>query len=446
MDKLSFRQIHLDFHTSECIENIGRDFDKKEWQETLKLGHVSSINIFAKCHHGWAYNKGSKANEEHPYLEKDLLKEMIDACHEIGVKCPVYISAGLDEKIAKREKSWLYKNFNGKTNWVDGFEKPGYHEMCMNSQYLNYLKEQVVEIVKMPNIDGIWLDIVGEKCCCCSRCRTLAKEQGFDPKSEESMRKFGRLTYKKYYTTINDAIKKIKPDMLIFHNGGHIKRGRPDLERANTHLELESLPTGGWGYDNFPLSARYLQNCGMEYLGMTGKFHTTWGEFGGFKHPNALRYESSLCLAVGAKCCVGDQLHPLGKLDKTTYKIIGDAYSEVEKREKYCNDTHNIAEVAFITIEAADEAGEIKDTDKSISDNADLGALRILQEGQFMFDIIDSKHDFSKYKVVVLPDVIRITDTLKASLTKYIASGGKVLLTGNSGLDMTDKFCTRFRH
>ena len=52
-----------------------------------------------------------------------------------------------------------------------------------------------------------------------------------------------------------------------------IIKGRRDLATANTHLELESLPTGGWGYDHFPLSARYVQGLGMEFLGMTGKFH-----------------------------------------------------------------------------------------------------------------------------------------------------------------------------
>ena len=38
----------------------------------------------------------------------------------------------------------------------------------------------------------------------------------------------------------------------------------------------------------FPFSARYCQGLGVDYLGMTGKFHGSWGEFGGFKHPNAL--------------------------------------------------------------------------------------------------------------------------------------------------------------
>jgi len=42
---------------------------------------------------------------------------------------------------------------------------------------------------------------------------------------------------------------------------------------------------------------------------MTGKFHTMWGEFGGYKHPNALSYECSLMLAYCAGCSIGDQLH-----------------------------------------------------------------------------------------------------------------------------------------
>ena len=42
------RQIHLDFHTSEHIPDIGKDFSKKQFQEALKVGKVNAINIFAK--------------------------------------------------------------------------------------------------------------------------------------------------------------------------------------------------------------------------------------------------------------------------------------------------------------------------------------------------------------------------------------------------------------
>jgi hypothetical protein len=76
------------------------------------------------------------------------------------------------------------------------------------------------------------------------------------------------------------------------------------------------------------MSAKYTCNLPFDFLGMTGKFHTTWGEFGGYNHPNSLRYECAAMLAYGAKCSVGDQLHPNGTLAPSTYEIIGEAYRE----------------------------------------------------------------------------------------------------------------------
>ena len=99
MSDFRLRQIHLDFHTSPAIDGIGEKFDKKEWQEALKLGHVDSITVFSKCHHGYSYHP-SKVNETHPGLKFDLLGAQLEACREIGVRAPVYISAGLDEKDA----------------------------------------------------------------------------------------------------------------------------------------------------------------------------------------------------------------------------------------------------------------------------------------------------------------------------------------------------------
>lgn len=87
--KLSFRQVHLDFHTSECIDGIGSAFSKEQFQAMLKEGHLSSITVFSKCHHGWAYHP-SKANQIHPGLKFDLLGAQIEAAHEIGVKTPTY--------------------------------------------------------------------------------------------------------------------------------------------------------------------------------------------------------------------------------------------------------------------------------------------------------------------------------------------------------------------
>ena len=79
---------------------------KEQFQKALKMGHVDSITLFAKCHHGWAYFP-SEANERHPCLDFDLLGSQIEAAHEIGVKTPVYISAGLDENLQEEDLNGL---------------------------------------------------------------------------------------------------------------------------------------------------------------------------------------------------------------------------------------------------------------------------------------------------------------------------------------------------
>lgn len=433
MENLAFRQVHLDFHTSEEIPGIGSKFSKENFQKALQSGHVNSITVFSKCHHGWAYHP-SEANEMHPGLDFDLLKAMIEAAHEIGVKTPVYISAGLDEKMARRHPEWLMRNKDESTSWAPDFMHPGYHIFCMNTPYLDYLVKQVEEVTRNYDADGIFLDIVKVRDCYCQHCVAAMRKEGKDPRDDNAVRELGEKVYANYTKRINDAIHAIKPGMRIFHNGGHIQRGRRDLATMNTHLELESLPTGGWGYDHFPLSARYAQNLGMEYLGMTGKFHTSWGEFGGFKHANALRYEVALSIANGARCSIGDQLHPQGEMDEATYSLIGAAYREVEEKEKWCTGTRNIADVALLS----EEAGGAHNSGQGQSGKTgktDAGAVRMLLEGKVLFDVIDLEEDFTKYKVILLPDIIRITPEIKAKLEKFFKAGGKVVATGESGLN-----------
>ncbi|WP_337102635.1 alpha-amylase family protein [Paenibacillus sp. YIM B09110] len=427
---MRFRQVHLDFHTSEAIAPIGARFDKKQFQDMLRLGRVDSITLFSKCHHGWAYHP-TEANEIHPGLGFDLLAAMIEAAHEIDVKTPVYLSAGLDEKLARRHPEWLIRDEHDHTNWVKGFMEPGYHQFCMNSPYLDILLNQICETLSRYEADGLFLDIVGVRKCYCHNCVQSAQEQGIDPRDAKAMRQLWENTYAGYTAKVKETVESVKPGLPIFHNGGHIARGRRDLAAMNSHLELESLPTGGWGYDHFPLSARYAQTLGVDFLGMTGKFHTSWGEFGGYKHPNALRYEAALSLANGARCSIGDQLHPDGHMDEATYALIGAAYGEVENKEAWCVKATNVADVALLSLEATGMHSKAE----ARKSNSDAGAVRMLLEGKLLFDVIDTEHEFSAYKVLILPDYVEVGDELRGKLEFYLQQGGKILATGWSGLN-----------
>ena len=91
--RISLKFFTLDFHTSEHLPEIGKDFAKEQFQHALRVAHVNAINIFAKGHHSWSYYP-TKVGHMHPNLEFDLLGAQIEACHEIGVLCPIYYSFG----------------------------------------------------------------------------------------------------------------------------------------------------------------------------------------------------------------------------------------------------------------------------------------------------------------------------------------------------------------
>lgn len=426
---MNFRQVHLDFHTSEKIGSIGSEFSKENFQQALKIGHVNSITLFSKCHHGWSYHP-SKVNKMHPNLKFDLLKAQIEAAHEIGVKTPIYLSAGHDEKDAVEHSEWVAVEDN---NRLRPFNEPGYHLMCFNSPYLDRLLLQIKEVCENYDADGIFLDIAGVRRCYCQYCRRTLINEGKDPFDIKNATELAERVYANYTKRVRDTIDSVKPGLAVFHNGGHIRRGRRDLAFMNTHLELESLPTGVYGYDHFPLSARYVQNLGVEFLGMTGKFHSSWGEFGGFKHKNALRYESALNAAHGAKMSVGDQLHPSGKMDMATYKTIGASYEEIERKEAWLDNVSAVSDIALLSNEAVENVyGTSHGTLKTAASEA--GAVRILTEGKYLFDVVDLKQDISKYKVVILADDIDIPDFYKSVLDEFVKNGGKILASGTSAV------------
>lgn len=438
MRRLPTRQVHLDFHTSEFMENVGRDFDKKQFQNALKVGHINSITVFGKCHHGYFYYPTS-VGKSHPGMEvgKDLAGEMMEACHEIGVYAPLYLTLGWSALDVKEHPEWIARKKDGSyfgTNYdfnakeTDVKPEGSWVHLCSAGGYRQYLYEMTKEACdRYKCLDGVFFDIVFVyDVCYCDHCISGMKKMGLNPASEADAKKYYEMQKKITLDGLCDIIKEKHPDASIFFNSGGAEIHMPQWHYASTHFELEDLPTTWGGYDKMPMRARYFAGLGKDYLGMTGKFHRSWGEFGGYKTPEALTYECAAMMANGAKVSVGDQLHPLGKMDMQTYRNIGKAYSYVEKIEEYCLDTKETAKLGvLVSLEAAQNEAIAK----------------LLLDCQIDFDVVHNERDLKRFDTIIIPDNYRLNEQMGQAFDSYLKEGGKVLILGGGGLkENTDEF------
>lgn len=434
---LRFRQVHLDFHTSEAIPGIAADFNADRFADALKNAHVNSITCFARCHHGWMYYDSPRFPELiHPGLmNRNLLRDQVAACHARDIRVPIYITVQWDHRSAMTHPEWLTLGVDGKVIGFnqEPFEAGFYRYLCVNSPYRDFLMAHTWEVFENSPVDGIFFDIVQPVECVCNYCRTQMVARGLDPANPTDRRTFAVQSINAFKRDMTAFVRSINEDCTIFYNAGHIGPRHRAIVDAYTHFELESLPSGGWGYLHFPATMRYARTLGLECMGMTGKFHTAWGDFHSFKNPAALQYEVYHMLALGAKCSIGDQLHPTGRVSQPTYDLIGDVYAEVERKEAWCEGAIPQVDIGVFTPEEY-QGGGIGGMPSAL-----MGAVRMLTEGAHQFDVLDSQSDIDQYRLLILPDEIPINESFASRLKDYLARGGKLIASYHAGLEaLTD--------
>ncbi len=365
----------------------------------------------------------------HPHLKvRNLLAEQTAACRERGIKVNLYTSVRWDVYTVKEHMEWMCIDENGALSDYEGkkYFEPG---LCVNTAYRDFLKEHLHEMMEMIPADGIWFDASFVVECCCSTCMDKMRGMGLEPRNKEDRQKFAEWTYRDFVSDMSAFIRKEHPDYDIFYNKGHV--GNPDrpVKDQYTYVAMESLPGGPWDYLDFPHSQRYLRNWGLPTVGLTGRFHTSWGDFHSFRNPYALEYECFRMLAMGAGCNIGDQLEPCGVLSAPVYEMIGRVYEQVEQKEPWCVGAQPVSEIAVLVPEEFIGGGT------GNLPKASQGACRMLQEAGYQFEFIDSEMGFEGYRLIILPDMIPVDEKLKEKLEKFMKAGGRMILSDESGLD-----------
>ena len=431
------RQVHLDFHTSEEIDDIGKKFSREQFQNALQIGNINSINIFAKGHHGWTYFP-SRVGEQHPHLDFDLLGEQIEACHEIGVSAQAYVTVGWSAKDAREHPEWIiWRDRDTAPVTIEMRKKENPHDpfgwgwdlLSPEGAYKQHLLDLTEELCLNYDLDGFWFDIIPVWDINYNPMAIAdMKSKGVDTDDLQQVRDYHSAKMNLFMGEIRKIIQKHKPEASLFFNWSTHYYSMDTYKYRffdhNTKMDLEDLPTTWGGYDKFPVRAKYFANFKKPIVAMSGKFHKSWGEFGGFKNKDAIWYEAAAMVSFGAAVNFGDQLHPSGEMEIATYENIGYAYKYIQKIEAFGVGAEHKASLGLWL---------------SSSNSCNSGATKMLLENQVNFVISNNLNDWSDLKTIVIPGECNFSVNEKEKLDKFLEDGGNMILMGKAGLDTENK-------
>ena len=447
--RLPNRQIHLDFHTSPLIPDLLSEFDPDQFAATMAAAHVNSVTVFAKCHHGMSYYP-TALGQPHPALgTRDLLGEMIAALHAREIEAPIYYTVGWEERLAALHPEWQQMRFDGspaKRLKIDGLVDPDLWRFMsyLHPEYLEHMRREVREIAERYPVDGMFFDIVFSD-----------PDAGFEPVAAEIRRAHGiaahtpanqqrwnALSKQLFAESLTPVLLERHPQARPFYNSAHsfsinATEGLRRVNHLQHHWEIESLPSGVWGYHHFPRFARHVASFSQPWLGMTGRFQRSWGDFGGIKPQAALEFECFRSQAHGGGNSVGDQLPPRGQLDPTAYELFGAVFEQLEASEAFYEGSTALFDVAVMlgshaTITAKNAA------------LAEEGAVLALEEMHYNPAVLDDAAPLDGYRAVILTDTTVVTPRLQANLANYYASGGSILVAHRGGCDECGQWALPF--
>ena len=417
--------LFFDNHTMAACPDVGSDFNAEEFSKRINDCGVDFVGFAAKCNQGFCYYD-TAIGIKHPALKRDMFGEMVAACQSKKIAVTAYLNCGLSNEDAIRHPDWNTVSPSGATLHPDiydiGWVSPYIRTMCVNSPYRDYLISLILEVAHKYPVSGFLLDSFNGFPCICPVCIREMKERGVNWRNEVELQKFARFSVLRLAEDIAAALRPLSRDYLLYFLGVNTS----DNVRIGSYLECECLPTYPcWGYDYLPIMSHHLRTLTGDdrpILNMTGRFYA-WGDFGSLRPQAAIEYDLFYGIANGMRPNIGGHIHPRGSTQHAVFDRIQAIYSRMQLNEEWYSEACNLVDIGVIS---PGDAGKTPPL---------IGVTRMLSELKMQFNIINADADFSRYRLLILPDEVLLTPETAAKIKTFLDDGRAIIATGWSGLD-----------
>lgn len=443
--KKDLRRVLVDMHIPDWNPVFLSKLDAEDYVDLIQKGGVTSAMIYANSHVGLCYYP-TKVGSMHQGLKgRDFFGEIVDLCHSKEISVVAYYSLIFNNYAYVNNPDWRAS--------AHGWYPPGgpkscnrYGTCCPNSSYKDFALSEVEEICGNYDLEGIFFDMTfWAGVCLCENCKERYKKE----KNRD----------------IPQIIKWNDPEWIYFQHTRELwisefaRTMTEKVHQVNNKMTVThqfSTIMSDWRFGVPSTLANYCDYLSGDFYGDSIQQSIVCKLFHSLSEKKPFEFHTTRCLdltdhvttkplnriltqalvapAHGSAFLFIDAINPDGTLNPATYdytRLIFDTISPYEKEigGNICSD---VALYFSFDSKFNPENNEtsVFDFNGSPNDmphlNALMGAAKALQESHIPFNVITKQNigDIKKFQVLVLPDVLMMSDSEIDAVRQFVKEGG----------------------
>lgn len=444
----SYRRILVDMHIPDWDEDFLRTYDPQQIAHEVQASGAEAAMIYFQSHIGLC-NWETVSGKQHALLQgKDIMARMLSALREHEIPVCAYYSVNFNNWAFLEHEDWRIQPLTRGTMGI----LPGrrYGLCCANNPaYRSFVHAQLREMITAHDVDAVFLDMMwwAGVCGCPSCADRYRAEQGEDIPDTVDWLNPGWCRFQgarerwmtEFIIELRDLVRRMRPGLEVYHN---FALGLADWTRAVSFDSARGHDfLGGDFYGGRAeqlVISRLMLNLSEQ---RPVEFMTTVAanliEHVGLKSEESLALQTYAAVASSSAFLMIAALDPGGRLNPSVTTSIRSAYDRFSVHESflggeavedvavYCSD---ISKMTF-----ADNGVPLADITASSSPSyphfhALCGACLALQRSHLTFGVVTRKQlsSLKDYPVIVLPNLLRMTQEEVRAFRDYVRAGGRL--------------------
>lgn len=465
----TYRRMLLDMHIPDWDEEFLAQYDPDALADAYSVAGAEGVLFYCKSHLGlnyWPVPVGAI----HPAAKnRDLVGELHSALLARSIAPAAYHSVVFDNWAVENHPEWAALPISHRKGidrpWLRG--RYGTASVA-NPEYREYEQTQIRALLERYEFDALFLDMVFWNAVSIDEASTAAFREHtgrdiptrldwtdpdfleFQSAREQWLRSF--------LDELVATAKDVRPEIAITHNLAFGTHGWYTGQKI-TGSNVDDFASGDiyGGRDEQLVISKIMQRLGRR---QPAEFMTTCAvdlrRHGAVKSEHMMTVEALGTVAHAGAFLFIDAIDPRGAINLDVYRRVGRAFDHVRAFESevggvpiedvgiyYSNDAR------VLPWESGTELADIgldrprgMETGKSLLPHvtAVTEAAAKLQRAHILFGIVteDSLDALENYRVLILPDLVRINDRELQAFRRYVRHGGALYASGRTSLLNSD--------